>query len=210
MLQVPTGQEHGSTPARASENSATSPASARSSTSAFVQGPKLQSCVICRRRKVRCDKQNPCSNCRKANIACTFPSIDRPPRWARRLERLTNNAAAANAPAPQGTDPGVSKVMDRLQSLESLVKDLKGQLQQAHAAATPNSGSSGLGSPGRSPHDRVRDAQRQPSMASDTSDEQKHFGRLVEAGSRSRYVSSGFWSKVNDEVSQPPRVVKVG
>ena len=210
MLQVPTGQEHGSTPARASENSATSPASARSSTSAFVQGPKMQSCVICRRRKVRCDKQNPCSNCRKANIACTFPSTDRPPRWARRLQRLTNNAAASNSPAPQGTDAGVSKVMDRLQSLESLVKDLKGQLQRAQAAATPNSGSSGLGSPGRSPQDGFRDAQKQPSIASDTSDEQRHFGRLVEAGSRSRYVSSGFWSKVNDEVSQPPRVVKVG
>ena len=210
MLQVPMGLEQGSTPARASENSATSPAYARSSSSAFVQGPKLQSCVTCRRRKVRCDKQNPCSNCRRANIACTFPSTDRPPRWARRLERLTNNSAASNAPAPQGTDPGVSKVMDRLQSLESLVKDLKGQLQQAQAAATPTSGSSGLGSPGKSPQDRFRDTQRQPSIASDTSDEHKHFGRLVEAGSRSRYVSSGFWSRVNDEVSQPLSVVKAG
>ena len=210
MLQLPTGQERGSTPARASEISATSPAPARSSSSAFVQGPKLQSCVICRRRKVRCDKQNPCSNCRKANIACTFPSTDRPPRWARRLERLTKNAAASDAPASQGTDAGVTKVMDRLQSLEGLVKDLKGQLQQAQAAATPNSGSSGLGSPGRSPRDRVRDAQKQPSIASNTSDEQKHFGRLVKVGSRSRYVSSGFWSRVNDEVRQPLSVARAG
>ena len=208
MLQVPAGQEQGSTPARTSENNATSPASAWSSSSTFVQGPKLQSCVLCRRRKVRCDKQKPCSNCRRANVACTFPSTDRPPRWARRLERLTNNAAASNAPAPHGADPGVGKVMDRLQSLESLVKDLKGQLQQAQSTASPSGGSPGVGSPDKSPEDRVRDAQRQSSTASDTTDKQKHFGRLVEGGSRSRYVSSGFWSRVNDEVSQRPIVAQ--
>ncbi|KAK1837621.1 fungal specific transcription factor domain-containing protein, partial [Colletotrichum chrysophilum] len=33
-----------------------------------------RSCVTCRRRKVRCDKQMPCSNCRRAVIQCIFPA----------------------------------------------------------------------------------------------------------------------------------------
>ena len=187
-----------------SEKNAKSPESANSRTpsSTPALASKLRSCVICRQRKVRCDKQSPCSNCRRANVACIFPSTDRPPRWARRLERLTNNAAASNAPAPQGTDPGVDRVMDRLRKLECLVKDLSGQLEQAHAAASSAGGSSSeVSSPGSSAQDRDAKHQRHTSPDVDTSSVQKQFGRLViQDASRSRYVSSGFWSRVNDEV----------
>jgi hypothetical protein len=167
--------------------------------------PKLRSCVVCRRRKVRCDKQSPCSNCRRANIACVFPSIDRPLRWARHLERLTNNAAASNTPAPQDADPAVGKVMERLRNLENLVKELSGQLEQAHAAASSaGGGSSGVDSPGSSTQDRDVEHQRHTSPATNTGSVQKQFGRLVlQDANRSRYVSSGFWSRVNDEVSRP-------
>jgi hypothetical protein len=37
------------------------------------------SCVLCRRRKIRCDKQTPCSNCVKAQVKCHF-AASRPPR----------------------------------------------------------------------------------------------------------------------------------
>lgn len=138
-------------------------------------------------------------------MACVFPSTDRPPRWARRLERLTNNAAASNAPAPRGTDPGVGRVMDRLRKLESLVKDLSGQLEQAHAAASSAGGSSSeVSSPGSSAQDRDAKHQRYTSPDTDNSSVQKQFGRLViQNASHSRYVSSGFWSRVNDEVGWP-------
>jgi hypothetical protein len=179
--------------------------SERNPSSAPAPAPKLRSCVVCRNRKVRCDKQSPCSNCRRANMACVFPSTDRPPRWARRLERLTNNAAASNAPAPQDADPGVGKVMDRLRNLENLVKELSGQLEQAHAAASSaGGGSSGVNCPGNSTQDRDAEHQRDTSPATNTNSVQKQFGRLVlQDASRSRYVSSGFWSRVNDEVSRP-------
>ncbi|KAH6976630.1 hypothetical protein EDB80DRAFT_739926 [Ilyonectria destructans] len=62
---------------------------------------KLRSCVVCRSRKVRCDKLSPYSNCRRANIPCVVPSNDRPPRWARRLERVANNAAVESSPPDQ-------------------------------------------------------------------------------------------------------------
>ena len=187
-----------------SEKNANSSASAQTPSLAPTPAPKLRSCIVCRTRKVRCDKQSPCSKCRHANIACVFPSTDRPPRWARDLKRLNNNTIASNALAPQDADPGIGKVIDRLRNLESLVKDLSGQLEQAHAAASSVGGdSSGANSPGGSTQNRDAEHQRNPSSVMNTSSVQKQFGRLVsQDASHSRYVSSGFWSRVNDEVCQ--------
>ena len=43
-----------------------------------------------------------------------------------------------------------------------------------------------------------------PATDASASGVQKQFGRLVLQGkSHSRYVSSGFWSRVNDEVRPP-------
>lgn len=85
--------------------------------------------------------------------------------------------------------------MERLRSLEGLVKELSGQLEVANAAASSAAGSSpgaGGSSPGKS-----RDEDKHTSPAGI----HKHFGRLVvQDPNRSRYVSSGFWSRVSDEV----------
>lgn len=184
--------------ASSSERNATSLASARTSS---APASKLRSCAVCRSRKVRCDKLSPCSNCRRADIACIVPSTDRPPKWAR---RLANNAAARDALAPQDANPGVDNVMDRLRNLEQLVKELNGQLEQAHVvASSAGDGSSGCSSSRRSTQDRDPEPQRDTSPPTNTSSVQKQFGRLVlQHTSRSRYVSSGFWSRVNDEVSR--------
>lgn len=210
MLQLPAETVSSAASASRSENNANSSTSAREPSSASARAPKLPSCVGCRSRKVRCDKQSPCSNCRRANVACVLPSTERPPRWAHRLERLTNNAAASNAMAPQDADSGIAKVMDRLRYLENLVKELGGQLEQARAAASSgDGGSSGLASRGGSTHDPDAEHQMGSSPATSTSSVQKQFGRLVlQDASRSRYVSSGFWSRINDEVSRPVVVAR--
>ena len=92
--------------------------------------------------------------------------------------------------------------MERLQNLESLVKELSVQLEQANATATSAAGgSSGLNSPGNSSHDRDTDHQMDSSPNMTAGNVQKLFGRMVlQDTNRSRYVSSGFWSRVNDEV----------
>lgn len=145
-----------------------------------------RSCVTCRRRKVACNKQSPCSNCRRANIACVFPSTDRPPRWARRLEH-TEKAAASKASAPQDTDPSAGEVMDRLRNLENLVKELSSRHEPADVTQNRDAG-----------------PQTATSPVTNTSSVQKQFGRLVlQDASSTRYVSSGFWSRVNDEVNWP-------
>ncbi|KAF2433182.1 hypothetical protein EJ08DRAFT_584213 [Tothia fuscella] len=184
--------------ALSSEKSASSPSTANRSTAAPAPAPKKRSCTICRSRKVRCDKQSPCSNCRRANIACIYPSTDRPPRWARRMERL--NAAAFNSQSTHGADPDAANVMERLRGLENLVKELSGQLQQAQAGdgqdgASPSGTSNSAGSP------QSHGTEAVATSSIDTGGVQKQFGRLVlQNASRSRYVNSGFWSQINNEL----------
>ncbi|KAI3330575.1 hypothetical protein F4824DRAFT_330244 [Ustulina deusta] len=167
---------------------------ATTTTSAAPQ--KLRSCVICRSRKVRCNKESPCSNCRRAGIPCVIPSSNRPPRWARRLERFAHNAAAEERSA-QAAAPPTAQLMERLRNLENLVKELNSQLEQAHAFSNSSTGNS----PASSSNDRDGDHQTTTSNTSGGNSIQSQFGRLVlnDAG-RSRYVSSGFWSRVNDEL----------
>ncbi|KAK6221627.1 fungal specific transcription factor domain-containing protein [Colletotrichum tabaci] len=146
-------------------------------------------CVVCRSRKVRCDKRSPCYNCRRANIACIVASDDQPPRWARRLERLT-------AKPQQGADPTTEQVMDRLRSLEKLVEKLGEQLAQGRASgAGPSTGRSNHACPVN------KDDQEAPPAAGTTTGVQPKFGTLVfQDGSRSQYVGSGFWSRVSYEL----------
>ncbi len=200
MSQVPPVTISAATPAPpASAGASLASPSGKKMTS--PSSAQLRSCMACSTRKVRCDKLSPCSKCLRANIACVFPSTDRPPRWARRLKRVANKAAS-NADASQDPDPAAAQVMERLRNLESLVKELSGQLEQANAAASSAAGgSSGVTFPESSSHDRDTDYQRNASPDTNDGNVQKQFGRLVlQDANRSRYVSSGFWSRVNDEV----------
>ena len=139
-------------------------------------------------------------------MVCVFPPTDRPPRWARRLERLNNNvAAASNGAVPQEADPNVNRVMDRLRNLEDLVKELSAQLEQAHATTSSSSdGPSNINIHDVFAQDLEAEHQRDTPSLGNTSSVQKQFGKLVlQDASRSRYVSSAFWSRVNDEVNWP-------
>ncbi|KAJ5114847.1 hypothetical protein NUU61_000606 [Penicillium alfredii] len=51
---------------------------------------KPYSCVVCHRRKVKCDRQSPCSNCAKANVECVYQAP--PPPRRRKRERDTNGS----------------------------------------------------------------------------------------------------------------------
>ncbi len=53
---------------------------------AVMARPNQNSCVTCYRRKKRCDKLDPCSNCSRAQIACTYRA---PAPSQRHRKRLT-------------------------------------------------------------------------------------------------------------------------
>ncbi|KAI1772142.1 fungal-specific transcription factor domain-containing protein [Hypoxylon cercidicola] len=177
-----------------------------------------RSCVTCRRRKVRCDKFMPCGNCRKAHIQCVFPAPGRAPRRPR--------AKDPNAP-PKQTSEREIELMKRLRKLESIVEDLSGQIEvetarhpSLSAGGSPETVVDGAQDkerrrqsgfaysenlPGSYPpaahHPQTGDPNVPPKNPS--GEVNKSFGRLVlnEKG-KTRYVSSAFWSKINDEINR--------
>jgi hypothetical protein len=46
-------------------------------------------CVACQRRKVKCDRKDPCTRCLKSGQECTQPEAHRAPRRPRRTEDAT-------------------------------------------------------------------------------------------------------------------------
>ncbi|KAH8772687.1 fungal-specific transcription factor domain-containing protein [Diaporthe sp. PMI_573] len=72
--------------------------------------PRILACVLCQHRKIKCDRNFPCANCVKANVACT-PSTPAPARKRRRpnqdlqerlarCEELLKEYASAKPPSP--------------------------------------------------------------------------------------------------------------
>ncbi|KAG6026649.1 hypothetical protein E4U41_001219 [Claviceps citrina] len=172
-----------------------------------------RSCVTCRRRKVRCDKQMPCSNCRRAQIPCMFPAPGRAPRQPRPKD--------PNAP-PKTTSHREVELVKRLRKLEGIVEELSSQIDEpgATGAALPSSaGSPEVAYPGGSLAPRQTSMSNLEDLApaydasprgtsssaggsNDGVRAKLNFGRLVSDEGRrtSRYVSSVFWSELNDEL----------
>ncbi len=184
-----------------------------------------RSCVTCRRRKVRCDKHMPCSNCRRAQIPCAFPGPERAPRRPRRKDPNT---------VKQQSSERELELVKRLRKLEGIVEELSGQIEletgrhQSASGDSPEAVAGGSGGPGTDRAESLSGASnisnsplppkvtrpgsggagldtavgplaRDPSRT--PKDVQSRFGRLVlNDQGRSRYISNTFWSKINDEV----------
>ncbi|GAO13722.1 hypothetical protein UVI_02018210 [Ustilaginoidea virens] len=200
----------------ASPEAYTSPKLAPANPMTPVLNPR--SCVTCRRRKVRCDKQKPCSNCRRAQITCIFPAPGRAPRQTRPKD--------PNAP-PKTPGHREAELIQRLKKLEGIVEELSGQIVEP-AAKLPTASSTGTGSPENQfgidgmvqrhmrpsldPFDPFAGQDASPKEAESSStqtgagggrpkEKQPNFGRMVtdEGRGTCRYVSNGFWSQLNDE-----------
>ncbi|KAI9773132.1 MAG: hypothetical protein M1840_008253 [Geoglossum simile] len=117
-----------------------------------------RSCVTCRRRKVKCDKHSPCSNCTKAHILCVFPERGRAVRRPRK--------------------PPDNELLKRLAKLEGVVEELSGQVGVDEGGAATGG----------------------QLVKSEGAAVEMESGRLVIDQDRSRYVSSGFWAGLSNEV----------
>lgn len=195
-----------------------------------AQGRTLnpRSCVTCRKRKVKCDKTHPCSNCNRAHIECVFPSPGRAPRKVRKLGN--------------GKD---KELLERLRRLEGVVKGLGVDglaLEEGEGNKSSPEGVNGNGATIRressgdqlnsaSIRDRDRDDDTPSSgdprqqwsgrdsnstarSIADRSFEEKtrwveenqigrfenRFGRLVVNEGRSRYINNSFWANLSNEV----------
>ena len=137
--------------------------------------PNPRSCVICRRRKVKCDKRSPCSNCAKAHLTCSFPSPGRAPRRSKKV--------------PEGD------LIARLNKLEGVVKVLRsgraadgdgdlGELDMLGMAREGSNGTNGGDQHSRSGHEGGSDRTREGSVSTGLN---KELGRLVIDHGKSRY-----------------------
>jgi Fungal Zn(2)-Cys(6) binuclear cluster domain len=148
-----------------------------------------RSCVTCRRRKVRCNKREPCSNCVKAGIECIFPGPGRAPRKSRR--------------------PPDVELLSRLRRLEGVVESLGGTdaieklvsanrsgdvqpIQQPSPSQAPSATLSNVDKP-----DIPVKAEVQKELSKTT----EEVGRLVIDDTRSLYVSNRLWTSIGDQVS---------
>jgi hypothetical protein len=156
-----------------------------------------RSCVTCRRRKVKCNKRSPCSNCTKAGIECIFPPPGRAPRKSKR--------------------PPDAELLSRLRRLEGVIDHLRsGGATDAAPATSPQATSSATGSSTTKsesmvpvsaptePQNQTREGncpfqESDPKRPSPNKFENE-FGRLVIDEGRSRYVSNRLWASLGDEV----------
>ncbi|KAF1846074.1 uncharacterized protein K460DRAFT_417228 [Cucurbitaria berberidis CBS 394.84] len=139
--------------------------------------PNPRSCVTCRRRKVKCNKKNPCSNCVRAKIECIFPGPGRAPRKSRK--------------------PADAELLDRLRRLEGVVSSLNAQVEEHEQEAAGREQEKQS-----STSEKECPMQSQSQVAVDNSVEglENRFGRLVVEKGRSRYINNSFWASLNNEV----------
>jgi hypothetical protein len=147
-----------------------------------------RSCVTCRKRKVKCDKKQPCLNCTRAKIDCIFPGPGRAPR--------------KNRKPPDG------ELMDRLKRLEGVVLSLNAQVEEHEQEAAVREKRKEDGTTDENFPNGRRESR---SVVFDTSVEglETRFGRLVVDQGRSRYINNSFWASLNNEVClQTTRIIR--
>ena len=164
-----------------------------------ASGLNSRSCITCRKRKVRCDKRHPCSNCNRAAIECVFPGPGRAPRRSRKPEN--------------------QELLARLRRLEGVVQKFQKGVDENGMTIIENVEAENTSPQGASPKEPDKIKQERHSLPgiyenwkSDLKDEAIHpdgtagvtkeFGRLVVEDGRSRYVSNKFWSSLSEEVME--------
>jgi hypothetical protein len=85
--------------------------------------PPIQSCQLCRRRKIRCDKSTPgCTQCLKANAQCVYPT-------------RKSRSSTSTLKTPAGSQGREEQLLKRISKLESAIQGLK--VRSTHVA-TPD------------------------------------------------------------------------
>lgn len=182
-----------------SELGSTGPASASATKHLYSR-----SCGTCRRRKVRCNKESPCSNCVKSGAECVFPSPGRAPRRSKgssntqlhsRLKRLENVIESIRADNDTNSNTANNAYMRVSTNGETTTSPVISPLSTAPRddAAKNNQGL----------HGREKGCSRNI-MALDSKDfareSQTGGGRMVVNQGRSRYVGNRLWASLGDEV----------
>ncbi|RWA14308.1 hypothetical protein EKO27_g779 [Xylaria grammica] len=152
-----------------------------SQTAQLAQPTHLRSCVLCRQRKVKCDRRQPCSNCIRAGANCVHPP---------------GAGRAAKRPRP-AVD---AKVLDRLSQLETTIR----RLQQQAKGREADSRIASEFIPQHAPwaDSQARERKSLLDEANQETETIPELGRLVIEESQSRYVSNVMWADLTESIEQ--------
>lgn len=166
--------------------------SSQTSSAAAAPFPHIRSCELCRQRKVKCDRRQPCSHCTRSGQDCVYPAgPGRAPKRSRRAEN--------------------AQLMDKLSRLEHIIKRLasenKGDAETPgdHHSETDVDHTQSTLQAHRLDDEDKRQSSKSPSQTPGVSRENAssldvQFGRLVINDSKSYYVGNVLWANLANEV----------
>ncbi|KAK9320869.1 fungal-specific transcription factor domain-containing protein [Lipomyces orientalis] len=165
--------------------------------------PQL-SCNLCRRRKLRCDRAQPCGTCvsRGLSLSCTY--VNRPAAAATSSQRM-DSAQGSSAPGgPGGAWP--ASIPDRLGQLERLVTSLMSSLESSASVkpGAPPEQISGAPSTGGG-MDVESSSSSEPEGPPGTPDPSRlsdRFGRMSVGATKTTYVESTHWTAILDGIAE--------
>ncbi|KAL8951756.1 MAG: hypothetical protein Q9222_002277 [Ikaeria aurantiellina] len=180
-------------PSQPRHDSDSPPANSINGSSSTAQ-PNPRSCVTCRKRKVRCDKRHPCSNCNKAAIECIFPGPGRAPRRSR---KTPDGELLARLRRLEGVVQNLGKNVDEEGKVEEPVKE-----EPMPSLAIGEGIATSLDAERKIPNNCGLFNGPEPPRKSSVDGVTKEFGRLVVDEGRSRYVSNKFWTSLGEEIAE--------
>ena len=148
-----------------------------------------KACLVCRTRKVKCDRKFPCGTCKRWNIAdCVYPNPIRvSPRPKKSDSRSTGKIG----------DGSETSLLERVRQLELIVLNLGGSIPVDDSMADMTMQTTKQAKP----HEDHREdsVARQASKVGhdDITHVEKGLGKLVVKDAKSRYLSEGFWVNVD-------------
>ena len=156
--------------------------SGRSPSAAHGQEPRV-SCVTCKKRKVRCDKSYPCTNCARRHIECVY---------------LTAGPRRARGPGKQRAGERIEQMTSRVAQLEHVL----GKLQSRdHVEGSRHGGTRTEGSE----PPPLNDSGKADSVQTTEGENGNNLGhskaRLSVKEGKSHYIRNNFWATINEEVS---------
>ncbi|KAI1799956.1 putative C6 transcription factor [Daldinia bambusicola] len=141
-------------------------------------GLKSYSCVICRQRKVKCDRRSPCSNCVKAEKPCDFVA---PVRGKRKR-----------------TKPPKESLRAKLRRYEELLKSYGAKIEPSDEVDDSDSESAAS-----HPHDDEMVTSRSTSHSDPVFKSEESKPKLITKEGTSRYFDITPWATIGDEFQHP-------
>jgi hypothetical protein len=116
----------------------------RAASAGVVRRPKKveRSCILCHRRKIRCDKRSPCATCTRTGVLCCYPAAaEQPVRRPRKTtiadvaERLGQLERTLVAISSTGSDsPAQNSAHSPVDHGQHQLKDDGGEAENASVA----------------------------------------------------------------------------